>query len=390
MTKISECAFSHSEQLLQWAWEHLLFDISALRTTCGKAVFIQKEGSLNETDGPDFRQAAIEIDGVLWHGDIEIHTRSQFWKQHGHHTDPNFNSVILHIVAESAPEPVYCENGGSPFTLNLLPYMNRELARFLKHMGRPKSLPCASSLHYISETAFTQQIEKAHKEYFDKKANDFLKYYNPNILPSTAWKHALIISLFDGLGISHNRRPMRTLAARLLEELPDTFDGMQQQALQLSGLGDALTDITWNLKSVRPASHPRNRIRQAAALAHSVMEYSFPEFLRAEPAPFWKRLLKQSGISPTRHFDILFGTVFLPSLYVLGNLYASERLTDAAFSEWMELNTPIPKGLLSGFNTLPVQEQGYRKKLGAVHQLRNYCQSGKCTSCLVLKKAFQS
>jgi len=212
---------------------------------------------MNNSDGPDFKRAAIEIDGLTWHGDIEIHTQSEHWNSHGHHNDPNFDAVILHVVTDYSASPVQTQNGSTPSTLNLLPYLSQELHLFLKSFASPSELPCSSGLHFISEDAFYAQIEKAHHEYFEKKSNDFIRFYDPNLTPSKAWKHALVISLWDGLGISHNREPMQTTAKELLE----TWDGLSVEdgikiALQIAGLSatDANTDslLDWSYKSVRP------------------------------------------------------------------------------------------------------------------------------------------
>jgi hypothetical protein len=41
------------------------------------------------------------IAGTVWAGNIEIHTKSSHFDNHGHQNDPAFNNVILHIVAEN-------------------------------------------------------------------------------------------------------------------------------------------------------------------------------------------------------------------------------------------------------------------------------------------------
>ena len=34
-------------------------------------------------------------------GDVEVHTQSQGWREHGHHRDPRYNRVLLHVVART-------------------------------------------------------------------------------------------------------------------------------------------------------------------------------------------------------------------------------------------------------------------------------------------------
>lgn len=388
---MAENSFRHSEAFLQWIWENLLFDFSALKTTCGKEVQIYEQGILNTSDGPDFKHAVVGIEGLRWHGDIEIHTKSSHWKAHGHQHNAEFNTVVLHVVAEDNPQQVFTQNGSAPLTLNLLPCLSRELHLFLKSFDRPENLPCSSGLHFISEEAFYQQLERAHTEYFEKKADDFLRYYNPGLIPSKAWKHALIISLWDGLGISHNREPMRKTAEKLLT----CWDGKNvekgiENAFKAAGFRDAVSEANWNYKSVRPANHPRQRIPEAVRLTSQIMEQPFGELLTPRSVELWQNWLAESALKNTSRFQILFGTVYLPSLYVLGNLFAATPLKRAALESWKNLKTPIPSSLLTKFRELGISDKSYRKKLGAIHQMKAYCKPGKCSKCFVLKKAIES
>jgi hypothetical protein len=388
---MDKSGFQHSEAFLQWIWENLLFDFSSLETTAGKSVHIINPGKLNTSDGPDFKHAAVEIDGITWYGDIELHTHSTNWNAHGHHLDSNFDTVILHVVADYSSKPVYTQNGSSPHTLNLLPYLSKELHLFLKSFAQPSNLPCSSGLNFISEDAFYAQIEKAHLEYFEKKSNDFLQFYDPSLIPSKAWKKALIISLWDGLGISHNREPMRKTAESLLKHWDGTStkDGVEK-ALHIAGLLRNECNLNWNLKSVRPASHPKKRIEQAVLLSALILNQNFKEFLNQDATELWLSWLKESAISNSSRMKILYGTVFLPSLFLLGKLFAYQALSEASLSAWKHLKTPIPSSLLKKFASLDVSNPAYRKKLGAVHQLKTYCEPARCSECFVLKKAIQS
>jgi hypothetical protein len=383
--------FQHSEAFLQWIWENILFDFTNLTTTCGKSIHIIQPGILNTSDGPDFNQASIQIGVLSWHGDIEIHTQSSHWNTHSHQHDKNFNSVILHVVTEAQPRTVRTENGSEPFTLNLLPYLSKELHVFLKSFGQPSELPCSSGLHFISEEAFHQQIEKSHNEYFEKKSDDFLQFYDPNLLPSKAWKRALILSIWDGLGISHNRKPMQATAEALLS----TWNGTSLQngidlALEIAGFANTPSSINWNYKSVRPANHPQKRIKEAVALSALILQLPFKNFLSINAPSLWKSWIKIADCSNSSRMKILFGTVFLPSLYMLGKLFAFHALSEASLSTWKHLKTPIPPSLLKKFHSLKLENTRYRKKLGAVHQLKTYCEPARCSECFILKKAIQS
>lgn len=388
---MADASFRHSEAFLQWIWENLLFDFTSLKTTDGRELHVLDPGVLNTSDGPDFKQAAIEVDGLCWYGAVELHTNSTHWKAHGHHTDVNYNSVILHVITHDNSPPVQTLNGSQPFTLNITPYLSSKLHRFLKTFDQPGDLPCASGLHFISEEAFYQQLEKAHLEYFEKKSDDLLSKYDPNLLPSKAWKQALILALWDGLGISQNREAMHQTGRELLSSWTGTSleEGIKL-ALEIAGFGNSASSITWNYKSVRPANHPSRRIQTAVEFSHLIQETPFKNFLSVEAPSLWKFWTHEASLSSSSRLKILFGTTFLPALYVLGNLFAHQRLSETALSNWKRLKTPIPPSLLKKFKSLNLEDASYRSKLGTIHQLKTYCTPGRCSECFVLKNAIES
>ena len=83
-----------AEMLLQYLWEHRLWDYGSLKTIDGRRVNVIDQGRRNQDSGPDFFNAKIEIDGHIWAGNVEIHVRASDWHRHGHHADRAYDSVI--------------------------------------------------------------------------------------------------------------------------------------------------------------------------------------------------------------------------------------------------------------------------------------------------------
>ena len=106
------------EKLMQYIWQHRLFDHTKLVTTDGRKLRIIDNGQLNTDSGPDFFNAKISIDGCVWAGNVEMHRRASDWRRHNHHLDPAYDSVVLHVV-EVADTPVYRMNGEEIPTLVL-------------------------------------------------------------------------------------------------------------------------------------------------------------------------------------------------------------------------------------------------------------------------------
>lgn len=385
---MNRSGFTYSENVLQWVWRELQFDIHSLYSCTGESAKIKiiDPGILNISDGPDFTNARIEIDGIIWHGSVEMHINSKSWYSHGHHLDESYDSVILHVVVEEEPVQVKCKNGNKPVTLNLLPHFNTELANLFQSMNRANSLACANGLNYISEEALQKQIEKAESEYLDQKMNDLLQFYDPSVPAFKAWKSALVLALFDGFGISKNRMPMVEAGEKFLEVY-----GNIDEKLVLPALHDFFHELNWNYKGVRPHNRPEIRIVQSVKLGKAILNMPEEQFLELGLRDLWNTLIKSSGIRESGRTKILFGTVFIPAVYTLGNLFAYNRLRMEAFREWKDLTVPVPNELLERFKKIPhLNPDVYSGKLGAVHQLRSYCSGHRCHECFVFKKVISS
>ena len=87
-----------SEYELQNLWLETLNIKKQWVTLEGQRINILTQGYKNPYSGPDFKDALIEINGVPFRGDIEIHRDGKEWYHHGHHLDARYNRVLLHIV----------------------------------------------------------------------------------------------------------------------------------------------------------------------------------------------------------------------------------------------------------------------------------------------------
>ncbi len=87
------------EEFLQHIWKYGLFKMP-LRDMDDRPVELVHPGEHNRDAGPDFFNARIRSEGILWVGNVEIHRKASEWYQHGHHLDRAFDNVILHVVTE--------------------------------------------------------------------------------------------------------------------------------------------------------------------------------------------------------------------------------------------------------------------------------------------------
>ena len=64
--------------------------------------------------GPDFLGAVLGDErGRLARGDVEIHVDGGDWRAHGHHRDPRYRNVILHVALRPPAAPVAMSDGAT-------------------------------------------------------------------------------------------------------------------------------------------------------------------------------------------------------------------------------------------------------------------------------------
>jgi hypothetical protein len=89
-----------NENFLAFIWKYRLYQ-QPLFTTDGKRIDVLSPGLENRDSGPDFFNARLRIDAMIWVGNVEIHNKASDWYLHNHQSDPAFNNTVLHVVYDS-------------------------------------------------------------------------------------------------------------------------------------------------------------------------------------------------------------------------------------------------------------------------------------------------
>lgn len=274
------------------------------RTTTGKPVRIIQFGEWNRGAGPDFMQTAVEIDGELRTGPLELDPVANDWESHGHATNPAFGEVVLHVVFQSDSRRLFtrtCDHREVPQVViteiqlsDALNRPQREVA--IAHPGR-----CVTPLKNLSTSAVDQLLEEAALHRAAAKAARFLR---------TADAHgrdaALFQSTAETLGYRGNSLAMCLLAQRVtLGRIKAEADSAEALLFGTAGFLSAdlhesapsdtkdylrtlwdtwwknracceATDdraIPWKTHGQRPANHPHRRVGALAALVKVWPQY---------------------------------------------------------------------------------------------------------------------
>lgn len=259
--------------------------------------------------------------GKLVTGSVEMHLKCADWYAHGHDTDPNYNTVALHVVLwPQAVRPVIRADGVQVPTLVLADYITMPSAELLDkvaplvtNLGTLSEEPCWQRTQDWPIEQLLEEIDKAGDARLISKAAlmeaDLEAYDSPD--------EVFYRGLMDALGYSANRDPMRALASTLplsqLLTLPLSKDETERAILfesvllgaagflpsQRADLGEldwlssqyaeeverlwatyapmvGLSEVqplahSWETNRVRPANSPPRRLAAAARLLARLM-----------------------------------------------------------------------------------------------------------------------
>lgn len=381
----------YHESLLQWVWEEQQFSPNNLETDKGESLFIEDPGLLNRGAGPDFLHARIKAGRMLWYGHIEIHNYEEEWFTHDHHTDSNYNQVILHVYLNRGNKPARTKDLFTPLSLNLKTFLEKPLYRLMLHKQQDAALPCSGKISPISAEIFERQLKKVHQEYFEYKVDQLLRNYPSGQIISKAWVTALVGTIYETLGIPGNKSVMRTLGFSLLDreikgEHPEAFISMAVKK------ADYRNNPDWRHTGMRPASRPAVRIRQAAALHFTIISTPLDVVVDKGSSIWddWINSTDTANLPGKQMQSILFATAFLPALYLLGDLLHAKIIKEESIRLWQSFGTHLPEEIIKPFERAGLPYKNYSRKLGLVHQLKRYCRMRNCHRCELFHKSFHS
>jgi hypothetical protein len=153
------------EAYIHYLWKNKLLLVHTLKLKSGEEIAVLNVGVHNENQsGPDFLMASIKINELVWYGHVEIHVNSSDWYQHKHHTDTNYNNVILHLVYNDN-KPVK-QNGVLLPTVEICHLISdSHYHSYLNYFKYKGTIFCAKKLNpdYLSDYRIQQNIAFQHR-----------------------------------------------------------------------------------------------------------------------------------------------------------------------------------------------------------------------------------
>ncbi len=412
------------EQLLHYVWKHKIFPLKELKTTTGQQVEVIDTGLANTDAGPDFFNAKLKLDGVLWIGNIEIHERSSDWFKHGHHADAGYNSVILHIASEIDTEISRSNGERIPQIQLICPEAVR--TNYKELLETDSYPPCYRIIPPLPPFTAHSWMTALQMERFEQKAtllNERLKRCQGN------WEDAFFITLARNFGFGLNGDAFETWAHRLPFRAVDKHrnDLFQIEAIffgQAGILEDSDGDgyylrlkkeytylqhkfglipmdaSLWRFLRLRPANFPHIRIAQLACLYHRaygllsrIMEtetlQGVRDILKGGTSEYWLTHYTFGGSSPSRpktlsntSLDLLIINTVVTFLYAYG-LHKGNRVLCARAGSFLEELKAENNYITRMWEQCGMKASNAADSQALIQLKKEYCDKKKCLYCRI-------
>jgi len=371
-----------NEAEIQNFWSQHPYRTVQLRSECGKSITVLHPGFLNTGSGPDFFNASIRIDNVVWYGSVEIHCTSSEWFEHKHHIDPAYDNVVLHVVVQHDRE-VQKSNGDIPVVLVLPVIKQSRKAKRKTEMGAisPEEFAVrrlqrkSSGLRLLPEAVRGDTDALFHRIFFAAFGN------HHNALP---FENLAVVT--PPIVIRRQRHSLCEIEAVLFgqsgllnEDCTDNYAidlHARYQTLKSKFGLRAMSPVGWKQKGMRPVNFPCVRISQLAVVLHQHDQLMNEAVHSSSLVDLRGMLNVQSGEYWQTHFR--FGQTSTPSVKRTGNRFINSILINVvALFRWyygeMHVDTNFQNSAVELLSLLPEEENSIILKSG--HRCANALES---------------
>lgn len=389
------------------------------------AVEVVHPGLRNYDAGPDFFNAKVRIDGMLWAGNVEMHCRASDWYRHHHDHDQNYlQSVILHVVLE-ADVPITLADG------TLLPTVIMQIPEQILHdyqqlcggqstapllpgqVPSYSSISCASQLQRVPRIIINDWLASLCMQRMMDKMERVRDLTESQL---KAWPEAFYVVLARSLGTGVNSDAMERLARNTpyscLLHHRDNLLQLQAILLGQGGFLDAydvasrpaseqaewrllqreyaflrqkfgLTPLplsAWRLGRVRPPAQPDHRLRALALMLHSHTDL-FAELLEAADVNRIEQILHVEGLGHQTIRSLVINAV-VPTLLCYAQWQSDTDRIDRTLALLSQL-PPERNRYIEQWLTVGIEVPSAFQSQALLQLFLHYCQPHKCIRCRI-------
>ena len=412
-----------NEEFLHYLWQYYLPG-KTLTGSRKEQITILHPGQHNHDSGPDFFNGKVKVDDTLWAGNIEIHLKASDWFRHGHHHDPHYDSIILHVVYED--DKIVSRKSGEPLpTLELKGKFDEKLFETYRGFLLSKQwIPCQKTitraghfqilswLHRLAIERLEQKAKEIEKMLHESK-HDFREIFYRKLLQNYGFKTnaeafgQLSRSLPFAILAKHKDHLLQIEAllfgqAGMLQENfgEDYPRQLQAEYLFLSQKYNLnpIQPEAWRFMRMHPPNFPTIRIAQFArlfyrstALLQKMLEADrlndVVSLLQTEATGYWKTHYRFGKAGPSRakkmgksSLHLILINTIIPFVFVYGRQTNRQQLCDKAVG-WLSLLPPEKNAITRHFSTLGIKPENAMQSQALIQMKTFYCDNRQCLHC---------
>jgi hypothetical protein len=271
-------------------------------STAGDKIDIVQFGNWNREAGPDFRDAAIRINGSNpIRGCIEIDLIDRNWETHGHATNPAFGETVLHVFIDKSEREFFTRTQSN----RNVPQVRIDPAilpdAFRANVALAKPGRCQGPLNNLPEERIRGVLNAAARFRLQRKAASIRAK-----IDNHGRDEALFQEIAAAFGYKENKLPFTLIAQRLslkflrenvndgeailfgiagFLETPDLAVYKRSTRNYVRELWDRwwpyrdemqrliVPSTVWKISSTRPANHPQRRLAALSILAREWLAF---------------------------------------------------------------------------------------------------------------------
>ena len=269
-----------SEAELSVIWAEQRYPAGALATPDGRRVEVVFPGRKGGAAGPDFRDAVLRIEGQERRGDVELHVRASYFRTHGHHLDPAYDALALHVVylADDGPYTALHSGGSTPVAA-FAPWVQQRSADLQRWLAGPAlwQEPCFDAVARHGPDAVREVLATAGSDRLEARTQRLRAEAARIGAGEVLWR-----ALLDTLGHGGDREGFSRLSRAVSLALAQRIwsggggAGLAAGLDYVAGLADAPRELAAALPAPlhpalsggtgRPANRPQRRLAAVAAL----------------------------------------------------------------------------------------------------------------------------
>ncbi len=417
-----------NEDLLSFIWRFQYFEKKGLATDEHLPLSVIRPGQRNTDAGPDFSEARVAINGVLWVGSIEIHVKASDWRLHEHQQNGAYDCVILHVVWEN-DHPATRRDGTIVPTLSLNGLVKASvIERYRCLLDEKDTVPCNRQFGDVEQIRKYAMLDRVLLERLERKALEIQHLLEAN---QQDWEQTAYQWLGRHFGFKLNDAPFQRLTCivpwkiirkhtdRLVqveallfgcsglisENSEEIYVRQLQQEFRFLSAKYQLKDETmhpheWKYARLRPAGFPTVRLAQFARLLCNtggmlnrfiVSEHfdEIRELFRIEQSAYWREHYlfgkKARALVPVLGADaahLLIVNAAVPLLVAYSKHRQQPELLDKAIY-WLSEIPAEDNRITREWASLGMRVKTAADSQALIEWFNNYCTPKQCLECMV-------